>query len=98
MMQLRLFPMKDETRSLFKEWDMILCPHLGSNKNLNYEFVKIMSDYVVAFDVCGAYMDKVKGITCHFHLVGDRFLVSAKDLLRFSHRNSFSEDYKDGEE
>lgn len=95
MMQQRLFPMEDETRFLFKEWDMIFSPHLGSNKNFNYEFVEIMSDYVVAFDVRGAYLDKVKGTTCLFHRVGDRFLVSAKDLLRFSHQNSFSEDYKD---
>ncbi|KAH0636119.1 hypothetical protein KY289_036034 [Solanum tuberosum] len=61
-------------------------PHLGSNKNFNYKFVKILSDYVVAIDMHGAYLDKVKGFTCLFHRVEDPFLVPAKDMFRFSPR------------
>ncbi|KAK4731393.1 hypothetical protein R3W88_024381 [Solanum pinnatisectum] len=62
------------------------CPHFGSNKSFNYEFVEILSDYIVAIDVHVAYLDKAKVFTCLFHRVGDPFLVLAKDTFRFSHR------------
>uniref|UniRef100_M1D8K3 DNAJ heat shock N-terminal domain-containing protein n=1 Tax=Solanum tuberosum TaxID=4113 RepID=M1D8K3_SOLTU len=83
---IKIFPTEGETWALFKDCDMNWYPHLGSNKNFNYEFVEILSDYVVAIDVHVAYLDKAKGFTCLLHRVGDPFLVPAKDMFRFSHR------------
>ncbi|WMV45757.1 hypothetical protein MTR67_039142 [Solanum verrucosum] len=80
---IKIFPMEGETWALFKDWVMNWCPHLGSNKNFNYEFVEILSNYVVAIDVHVAYFDKAKGSTCLLHRVGDPFLVLGRICLDF---------------
>ncbi|KAH0743291.1 hypothetical protein KY290_031284 [Solanum tuberosum] len=84
--EIKIFPLEGETWALFKYWDINWCPHLGSNKNFNYEFVEVLSDYVGAIGVHVAYLNKVKGFTCLFHRAGDPFLVPAKDMFKFSHR------------
>ncbi|XP_006338016.1 uncharacterized protein [Solanum tuberosum] len=74
---IKIFPLKGETWALLKDW---------GNKNLNYEFVEILSNYNESIGVHVPYMDKTKGFMCLFHRVGDLFLVPAKGMFRFSHR------------
>ncbi|WMV38021.1 hypothetical protein MTR67_031406 [Solanum verrucosum] len=84
--EIKIFPLEGETWALFKYWDMNWCSHLGSNKNFNYEFVEVLSDYVGAIGAHVAYLNKVKGFTCLFHREGDPFLVPTKNMFRLSHR------------
>lgn len=66
--------------------DLKWCPHLGSNKKFNFEFVQVLSGYGDSISVHVAYMNKLKGFTCLFHR-GKRLISSpAKDMFRFSHR------------
>ncbi|WMV09438.1 hypothetical protein MTR67_002823 [Solanum verrucosum] len=74
---IKIFPLKGETWALLKDW---------GNKNLNYEFVEVLSNFNESIGVHVAYLDKTKGFTCLFHRVGDPFLVPAKGMFRFSHR------------
>ncbi|XP_025884719.1 uncharacterized protein [Solanum lycopersicum] len=74
---INIFPLKGETWALLKDW---------GSKNLNYEFVEVLSNYDETIGVHVAYMDKTKGFTCLFHRVGDPFLVPTKGMFRFSHR------------
>ncbi|KAH0781641.1 hypothetical protein KY290_001239 [Solanum tuberosum] len=74
---INIFPLKGETWALLKDW---------GNKNLNYEFVEVLSNYNESIGMHVAYLDKTKGFTCLFHRVGDPFLVPTKGMFRFSHR------------
>ncbi|KAK4737444.1 hypothetical protein R3W88_001141 [Solanum pinnatisectum] len=77
---IKIFPLKGETWALLKDW---------GNKNLNYEFFEVLSNYNESIGVHVAYLDKTKAFTCLFHRVGDPFLVPAKGMFRFSHRIPF---------
>ncbi|WMV10230.1 hypothetical protein MTR67_003615 [Solanum verrucosum] len=83
---IKIFPLEGETWPLSKDWDMSCCPHLGSNKNFNYEFIEVLSNYVDSIGLHVAYLVKAKGFTCLFRRAGDPFLIPAKDMFRFSHR------------
>ncbi|KAK4737446.1 hypothetical protein R3W88_001143 [Solanum pinnatisectum] len=74
---IKIFPLKGETSALLKDWD---------SKNLNYEYVEVLSNYNESIGVHVAYLDKTKVFTCLFHRIGDPFLVLAKGMFRFSHR------------
>uniref|UniRef100_M1DC40 Heat shock protein DnaJ n=1 Tax=Solanum tuberosum TaxID=4113 RepID=M1DC40_SOLTU len=83
---INIFPLEGETWLLSKDWDMNWCPHLENNKNFNYKFIEVLSNYVDSIGVHVAYLVKAKGFTCLFHRARDPFLVSAMDMFRFSHR------------
>uniref|UniRef100_M1DT67 DUF3444 domain-containing protein n=1 Tax=Solanum tuberosum TaxID=4113 RepID=M1DT67_SOLTU len=83
---IKIFPLEGETWPLSKDWDMNCYPHLGSNKNFNYEFIEVLSNYVDSIGVHVAYLFKAKGFACLFHRAGDPFLVPTKDMFRFYHR------------
>uniref|UniRef100_M1DQA5 DUF3444 domain-containing protein n=1 Tax=Solanum tuberosum TaxID=4113 RepID=M1DQA5_SOLTU len=82
---IKIFPLEGETWPFSKDWDMNWCPHLGSNKNLNYDFIDVLSNYVDSSGVHAAYLVKSKGFTCLLRQAGDPFLVLEKDMFRFSH-------------
>ena len=46
--KIKIFPTEGKLWDLLTNWDVNWCPHLGSNNNFNYEFVKILSYYVGA--------------------------------------------------
>ncbi|KAK4737441.1 hypothetical protein R3W88_001138 [Solanum pinnatisectum] len=74
---IKIFPVKGESWALLKDW---------GSKNLNYEFVEVFSNYNESIGVHVAYLDKTKGFTSLFHMVGNLFLVPVKGIFRFSHR------------
>uniref|UniRef100_M1DBF6 Heat shock protein DnaJ n=1 Tax=Solanum tuberosum TaxID=4113 RepID=M1DBF6_SOLTU len=86
---IKIFPLEGETWPLSKDWDMNWCPHLGSKKNFNYEFIELLSNYVDSIGVHVVYLVKAKGFTCLFRQAGYPFLVPTKNMFRFSHRIPF---------
>ncbi|KAK6803329.1 hypothetical protein RDI58_001113 [Solanum bulbocastanum] len=50
---IKIFPLEGETWLLSKDWDLT---HLRSNKNSNYEFIEVLSNYVDSIGVDVAYL------------------------------------------
>ncbi|KAH7513264.1 hypothetical protein FEM48_Zijuj12G0178800 [Ziziphus jujuba var. spinosa] len=88
----KINPMKGETWALFKNWDIKWnSDHvLHDKRKYEYEFVEILSEFVEGVGVNVALLEKVKGFECLFCRAvkegKEKFLVTASELLRFSHR------------
>ncbi|WMV10233.1 hypothetical protein MTR67_003618 [Solanum verrucosum] len=64
---IKIFPLEGETWPISKDWAMNWCPHIGSNKKFNYDFINVLSNYVDSIGVHVAYLVKSKSFTCLLH-------------------------------
>ncbi|PON80284.1 DnaJ domain containing protein [Parasponia andersonii] len=86
-----IHPRRGETWALFKNWDIKWScdPVAHSQREYEYEFVEILTNYDSDVGIHVAILSKVKGfvsIFCRMEKVGKKtFLVPPGELLRFSH-------------
>ncbi|KAK7303172.1 hypothetical protein RJT34_14074 [Clitoria ternatea] len=84
-----VYPRKGETWALFKNWDIKWHMDAKSQRQYDFEFVKILSDYVEDVGVSVAYLAKLKGFVSLFSQMeggNNSFQIPPVDLFRFSHR------------
>ncbi|KAL7090369.1 hypothetical protein ACP275_12G036300 [Erythranthe tilingii] len=88
-----IFPKKEETWALFKNWDIewYRDEERHNNKEYDFEIVEILLDYCSDFGAPVVYLSKMKGYVSIFsrkHEEGTKLskVVTIKERLRFSHR------------
>ncbi|EYU29751.1 hypothetical protein MIMGU_mgv1a021223mg [Erythranthe guttata] len=88
-----IFPKKEETWALFKNWDIewYRDEERHNNKEYDFEIVEILLDYCSDFGAPVVYLSKMKGYVSIFsrkHEEGTKLskVVTVKERLRFSHK------------
>ncbi|KAJ4722265.1 DnaJ domain containing protein [Melia azedarach] len=86
----KIYPKKGQIWGLFKSWDFNWISDADTNRNYDYEFVEILSDYADGVGTSVAYLAKVKGFASVFCRKGNKGIDSVQippsELFRFSHR------------
>lgn len=84
-----IYPRKDETWALFKDWDIKWSTGPGNHKKYKYEIVQIVSDFVEDAGIRVAFLEKVRGFVSLFQQrcrnPAQSVLIPSSDLFRFSH-------------
>ena len=85
-----VYPRIGETWALFKDWDISWGVNPEHHKQLKYEIVEIVSDFLEDAGVEVAFLERLNGFVSLFQRSQNRahsnFLVPATEMFRFSHR------------
>ncbi|KAF5740565.1 hypothetical protein HS088_TW11G00639 [Tripterygium wilfordii] len=82
-----IYPRQGETWALFKNWSLKWRSDPNKHRPpYQFEYVKILSDFVENVGVTVSYLRKVGGFVSLFHGTNQLRLIPIKDLYKFSHR------------
>lgn len=85
-----IYPRKGETWAIYKNWNTDWCSNPEIHRKFEFEYVEILSDFVMDVGIGVAYLGKVKGFVSLFeHHVQHgivSFVIPPSELLRFSHQ------------
>lgn len=85
-----IYPRKDETWALFKDWDINWSGDPSNHKKYKYEIVQVVSDFVEDAGIRVTFLEKVKGFVSLFQQRSKNgapsLLIPPNEIFRFSHR------------